>query len=191
MTSPTPESVRWPRRSARLDAFVQDVRYALRALHKYPGFALAAIVTLGLGIGVNTAVFSVVNAIVLRPLPVRDGDRLVVIASRQISSPTLRGVSFADLQDYRPATIDVFEDIAGYSVGFLGLASPGGEPERVLATWVTGHYFPLLDIRPALGRMIRADEGAPGRIDPSSCLDTRPGSADSRAIHRWSAEPSW
>ena len=165
MTSPTPESIPWPRRRARLDAFVQDVRYALRTLHKYPSFALAAIITLGLGIGVNTAVFSVVNAIVLRPLPVRDGDRLVVIASRQTSSRTLRGVSFTDLQDYRPATIDVFEDIAGYSVGFLGLASPGGKPARVLATWVTGHYFPLLDVRPALGRMIRADEGAPGRVD--------------------------
>ena len=165
MTSPTPESIPRPRRRARLDAFVQDVRYALRTLHKSPSFALAALITLGLGIGVNTAVFSVVNAIVLRPLPVRDGDRLVVIASHQTSSRTLRGVSFTDLQDYRAATIDVFEDIAGYSVGFLGLAPPEASPQRVLATWVTGNYFPLLDIRPALGRVIRADEGTPGRVD--------------------------
>ncbi|HJR58362.1 MAG TPA: ABC transporter permease [Vicinamibacterales bacterium] len=150
----------------RLDSLVQDVRYAWRMLHKYPGFALAALLTLGLGIGVNTAVFSVVNAVVLRPLPVRDGDRLVVIASQRTSSRTLRGVSFADLQDYRPAAVDVFEDIAGYSVGFLGLASFGSEPERVLVTWVTGNYFPLLDVRPALGRVLRADEGGPGRIDP-------------------------
>jgi predicted permease len=148
------------------DALVQDLRYGWRMLRQHSAFALAAILTLGLGIGVNTAVFSVVNAIVLRPLPVRDGGRIVVIASQRGSNQTLRGVSFPDLQDYRPATVDVFEDIAGYSVGFLGLASAGGQPERVLATWVTGNYFSLLDIRPALGRAIRADEGTPGRTDP-------------------------
>jgi putative ABC transport system permease protein len=153
-------------RGAFLETLLQDIRYGLRMLRRSPGFALAAIVTLGLGIGVNTAVFSVVNAIVLRPLPVRDTDRLVVVATQRASDRTLRGVSFADLQDYRPATTGVFEDIAGYSVGFLGLASIGSEPERVLATWVTGNYFQLLDLRPALGRVIRADAGVPGRIDP-------------------------
>jgi predicted permease len=147
-------------------AFLQDVRYGWRILRTHRTFALAAIVTLALGIGVNTAVFSVVNAIVLRPLPVRDGDRLVVIASQRTSSRTLRGVSFPDLQDYRPATVNVFEDIAGYSVGFLGLASVGSQPERVLVTWVTGNYFSLLDIHPILGRTIRTDEGTPGRTDP-------------------------
>ena len=111
-------------------AFLQDVRYGWRTLRRQRTFALAAVVTLALGIGVNTAVFSVVNAIVLRPLPVRDGDRLVVIASERTSSRTLRGVSFPDLQDYRPATVNVFEDIAGYGVGFLGLASVGNQPER-------------------------------------------------------------
>jgi len=147
-------------------AILQDARYGWRILRTYRTFALAAIVTLALGIGVNTAVFSVVNAIVLRPLPVRDGDRLVVIASQRTSSQTLRGVSFLDLQDYRPATVDLFEDIAGYSVGFLGLASVGSRPERVLVTWVTGNYFSLLDIHPVLGRTIRTDEGTPGRTDP-------------------------
>ena len=163
---PRPDSMPQADRGAFVETLLQDIRYGLRMLHKSPSFALAAIVTLALGIGVNTAVFSVVNAIVLRPLPVRDGDRLVVIASQHASSRTLLGVSFADLQDYRPPTVDLFEDIAGYSVGFLGLASIGGEPERVLVTWVTGNYFPLLDIRPVLGRVIGADEGAPGRTDP-------------------------
>ncbi len=94
-------------------------------LFKHPTFAIAVIVTLALGVGANTAVFSVVNSIVLRPLPVRAGDRLVVIASHRTSDSdrALRGVSFADLQDYPSATVDVFEDIAGYSVGFVGLAS--------------------------------------------------------------------
>jgi predicted permease len=135
-------------------------------LRKDPGFALAAVVTLGLGIGVNTAVFSVVNAVILRPLSVRDGGGLVSIASQRASTRTLRGISFPDLQDYRAATTDVFEDIAGYRVGFLGLVSNGTRPERVLVTWVTGSYFPLLDISPAVGRLIRPNEGTPGRADP-------------------------
>ena len=166
MRSPRTGSILKARRGTFCETLLQDIRYALRMLHKSPGFALAAIVTLALGIGVNTAVFSVVNAIVLRPLPVRDGGRLVVIASQRASSRTLHGVSFEDLQDYRRATVDLFEDIAGYSVGFLGLAPIGSDPQRVLVTWVTGNYFRLLDIRPALGRVIGGDEGTPGRIDP-------------------------
>ena len=153
-------------RGAFLGTLLQDIGYGLRMLRKSPGFALAAIVTIALGIGVNTAVFSVVNAIVLRPLPVRDADRIVVIASQRASSRTLRGVSFENLQDYRRASPDLFEDIAGYSVGFLGLAPIGSAPRRVLVTWVTGNYFSLLEVRPALGRVIRIDEATPGRIDP-------------------------
>ncbi len=148
-----------------VDALWHDVLFATRLLRKSPIFTVAVVMTLALGVGVNTAVFSVVNAILLRPLPVRDGNRLVVIASQHRSSPTLRGMSFWDVQDYRAATSDVFEDIAGYSVGFLGLTRQGGRPERVLVTWITGNYFPLLDVRPVLGRAIRPDEGGRGRAD--------------------------
>jgi hypothetical protein len=149
---------------------LRDVRYGWRMLRAHRGFTLAAVITLALGIGVNTAVFSVVNAIVFRPLPVRGGHRLVVIASRDTSSRTLRGVSFPDLQDARTATADVFEDVAGYSVGFLGVAADGSQPQRMLVTWVTGNYFSLLDIRPLVGRVIRNGEGAPARTDPVAVL---------------------
>src|SRR5229473_2924343 len=142
-----------------------DICYGIRMLMKSPGVTLIAVLTLGLGVGVNTAVFSVVNAFILRPLPVRDSERLTVLATQRLSTG-LRSVSFPDLQDYRGATGDVFEDIAGYTVGFVGLAPEGGGPERVLVTWVTGNYFPLLDLQPALGRMIRAEEGDPARVDP-------------------------
>lgn len=148
-----------------VDTLWHDVLFATRLLRKSPSFTAAVVLTLALGVGVNTAVFSVVNAIILRPLPVRDGDRLVVIASQNTSNRTLRGISFSDLQDYRAATHDVFEDIAGYSVGFLGLAPQGGRPERVLVSWITGNYFRLLDVRPVLGRVIRPDEGGRGRAD--------------------------
>src|SRR5260370_25480409 len=143
----------------------RDIRYGIRMLMKRPGVTLIAVLTLWLGVGVNTAVFSVVTAFILRPLPVRDSERLTVLATQRLSTGGLRSVSFPDLQDYRGATRDVFEDIAGYTVGFVGLTPEGGRPERVLATWVTGNYFPLLDLQPALVRLIRAAEDDPGRVD--------------------------
>src|SRR5262249_41906679 len=78
-----------------------------------------------------------------------------VIATFRARTPTLGPVSFPDLQDYRASTHYVFEDIAGYSVGFLGLANEEAQPERILVDWVTGNYFPLLGIQPALGRSCR------------------------------------
>jgi predicted permease len=145
-----------------VDTLWQDVLFATRLLRKSPVFTAAVVLTLALAVGVNTAVFSVVNALILRPLPVSNAERLVVLASHNTSNRTLRGMSFPDVQDYRAATGDVFEDIAGYSVGFLGLAPQGGRPERVLVTWITGNYFPLLDVRPVLGRVIRPEEGGRG-----------------------------
>jgi predicted permease len=149
----------------RIDTVWQDIVFAARLLRKSPAFTAAVVLTFALGVGVNTAVFSVVNAIVLRPLPVRDAERIVVIASQDTASRTLGGMSFADLEDYRAASSDIFEGVAGYSVGFLGLAADGDRPSRVLVTWVTGDYFQLLDLRPALGRLVRTDEGGPGRTD--------------------------
>ena len=165
-----------------VDALWHDVVFATRLLRKSPVFSTAVVLTLALGVGVNTAVFSVVNAIILRPLPIRDGNQLVVIASRHTSNPTLSSMSFSDVQDYRAATRDVFEDIAGYSVGFLGLTPQGGRPERVLVTWITGNYFPLLDVRPVLGRVIRPDEVDAAGPTLWSCSDTRHGNADSAVI---------
>jgi predicted permease len=125
---------------------------------------------LALGIGVNTAVFGVVNAIIFRPLPVKDGARLEVIATFRAGTPTLGPVSFRDLQDYRAATHEVFDDIAGYSVGFMGLAHTGGGAEHVLVGRVTGNYFSSLGVHPALGRLIREDEGSPGHGTPLAVL---------------------
>ena len=132
-----------------IDEFLRDTYFALRMLRKSRVFSTVAVATIALGIGVNTAVFGVINAIIFRPLPVKDSARLVVIATFRASTPTLRPVSFPDLQDYRAASREVFDDIGGYTVGFMGLAHQGGGPERVLVTWVTGNYFSLLGIHPA------------------------------------------
>jgi predicted permease len=143
------------------DTLSHDLVFATRLLRKAPVFTAAIVLTLALGVGINTAVFSIVNAIILRPLPVRDSDRLTVLASQNPSSGTLGGMSFADIRDYRAAMGGVFEDIAGYSAGFLGLGreQEGWKPERVLATSVTDNYFSLLDIRPVLGRLIQPGDG--------------------------------
>lgn len=145
---------------------LDDLRYALRSLRNNRTFAFAAVLTLGLGIGVNTAIFSVVNALLFRPLPVRDAERLVVFGSRDPGTTTLGPMSYSDLQDYRTATREILEDVAGYTVGFIGLAPEHGRPARVLVTWVTGNYFELLETQPPLGRVIRTPEGTAGRIDP-------------------------
>jgi predicted permease len=144
---------------------MRDVVLAARLLRRSPIFTAAAVLTFALGIAVNTAVFSVINALMLRPLPVRDSDRLVVVATRRLDTTTLRPVSYQDLQDYRTGSRSVFEDIAGYSAGFVGLSADGRRPERVLVTWVTGNYFSMLDLRPALGRLIHDNEGGPRRSD--------------------------
>ena len=114
--------------------------------------------------------FSVVNAIIFRPLPVKDANRLRVIAATRNSAPTLGPLSFGEMRDYQLGARDVFEDIAGYSVGFIGLAVAHRPPARVLVTWVTGNYFSVLGVRPSLGRLISPEEGLPGRIDRVAVL---------------------
>jgi predicted permease len=149
-----------------VDEFLRDTYFAVRMLMKSRVFSAVAVATIALGIGVNTAVFGVINGIIFRPLPVKDSARVEVIATFRASTPTLRPVSFPDLQDYRAATRQVFDDIGGYAVGFMGLAYQGVGPERVLVTWVTGNYFSLLGIHPALGRLIAEEEGFPGDNAP-------------------------
>src|SRR5688500_15167102 len=153
--------------------FLDDVRYAVRAFRGSRTMAFAIVLTLGLGIGVNTAVFSVVNALLLRPLPEMGGERLVVLGSRGPGTTGLGPMSFSDLQDYRTSTHEVFDDVAGYSVGFIGLAPERAQTARVLVTWVTASDFGLLGIQPALGRLIRSPEGTPGRVDPVVVLGHR------------------
>jgi putative ABC transport system permease protein len=167
-----------------IDELLRDTHFAIRMLRKSPLFAVVIVAMLALGIGVNTAVFGVVNAILFRPLPVKDGARLQVIATYRGKTPALGSVSFPDLLDYRAATRDVFDGIAGYSVGFMGLAYQGRAPARVLVSWVTGNYFSLLGIQPALGRSIREDEASPGPSAPVAVLGY------STWVRRFGADPA-
>lgn len=139
-----------------------DVRYAVKTLLARPGFTLIATATLALGIGANSAIFSVVDAVLLRPLPYVEADDLVVILATRERTGDLRGnIAPADFLDFeREATS--FERMGALGwVGFTTLTG-SGEPERLGNVSVTWGFLPTLGIEPALGRAFRADEDLPG-----------------------------
>src|SRR5712692_10559179 len=124
-----------------MDTLLQDLRYAARSLIKSPGFTIAAVLTLALGIGANTALFSVINAVMLRPLPYQDPGRLVVVNHFYPGLNALRAsVSVPGFRDYS-ARKDIFERAA--IENFVPVNLTGiGEPERVNSTRVSGEFFP-------------------------------------------------
>ena len=141
---------------------VNDLRYAVRMLLKTPGFTIAAVVTLALGIGASTAIFSVVNAVLLRPLCYKDPERLVLIRE---AIPKLGGgsipVSAPDVGDFQQMN-QVFENLAAFEN--LGLDLSGvNEPERLPAARVSSSLFPLLGVPPMLGRSFSSEEDRPGQ----------------------------
>src|SRR6266404_3420497 len=137
----------------------QDVCYGLRTFRARPGFTAVVVITLALGIGANTAIFSAFNALLLRPLPVADVDRLVFgMALREGFDPF--GTSFLDYALYRDEA---------RSLASSGLATQRqfhlvreGEPERVVAAAVTATYLTTLGVKPVAGRLFTADEDRPG-----------------------------
>ena len=169
-----------------LETFGQDLRYATRNLRKNPGFAAVAIATLAVGIGANTAIFSVVNSLFLRPLPVQDPYRLVVLAPREKGSAEFHDLSYPDFRDYR-AQAGGFSDILAYSLGFEGLAVDQ-RPDQVLISYVTGNYFSMLGIQPALGRLILPAEAETAGAAPVLVLGHTYWQRTSTAIPRSSAK---
>ena len=141
---------------------LQDLRYAFRSLIKKPAFAIIAVLTLSLGIGATTAIFTVVQAVLLRPLEYPDADRLVKVVGFDRAEGTVRNLSPADFLDFqRDATS--FERMGAN--GWVGLATiSGGRGEAERAGWVqvTEGFFPTLRVQPAVGRGISADDDRPG-----------------------------
>jgi putative ABC transport system permease protein len=148
-----------------METLVQDVRYAVRALRKRPGFALIAILTLAVGIGANTAIFSVVNATLLRRLPFADPDRIVAISMlppKDVSIGRGRGGEVpwsVPKLDFVREQSHTFSQIAGYTYGSFTLVGQDS-PERIDAEIVTQSYAPLLGIRPLRGRNFLPEEDA-------------------------------
>src|SRR6266540_1985136 len=145
----------------RMESFIQDLRYGVRRLLERPGFMLIVIITIALGIGMNTAIFSVVNAILLRPLPGRDSDRLVVINHSYPKINATTGVSAASFIDYSGRG-DVFESASALQNVSFNLTGQG-EPERIQGRRGSASYFQTIGIDPELGRTFLPEEEQPGK----------------------------
>jgi predicted permease len=137
-----------------LESLAQDVRYGLRGLRKSPGFTVVAIITLALGIGATTAIFSVVNTVLLRPLPYQDAQRIARIQTISPMFPEFQmGESIPDFEDIG-AGARSFETLAAYQEKPVNLTGPG-EPEQISAAAISAEFLPLLGVSPALGRGIQ------------------------------------
>lgn len=145
------EECRDMRRVRLIEDLWQDFRFSLRSLLKRPGFTAIALLALALGIGANTAIFSLVNAVILQPLPYRDPDRLISVYGTRNRS-TQGSVGPTDFLDYRSQN-KTFEQFAASGSMMLPMNLTGsGEPERLNASIITGNYFDTFGVRPALGR---------------------------------------
>lgn len=150
-----------------MEDLIQDLRYGLRQLRRNPGFTVVAITTLALGIGANTAIFSVVNSVLLQPLPYRDSARLVMVyhvpPAKSFPGMTRFAVSPANYLDWRKQN-RVFDPIAIY--GFHGMNLTGRvQPESVIAAKVPADFFKVLGVRPRVGRAFTPDEEQPGHAN--------------------------
>lgn len=151
------ESVRDVRAGAWLDILIQDIRYAFRTLRKNPGFTSVAVLTLALAAGANTAIFSVVNGVLLKPLPYTDPVRLVTLWERHPAFPQFLTVAPANFYDWRAQSAS-FEKMAALDPYPDFILNGAGEPHRLAGAAVTADFFPLLGVKMALGRGFRATE---------------------------------
>jgi putative ABC transport system permease protein len=155
------EQVRQARLGYHWETWWQDLRYALRMLRKNPGFTAAAVVTLALGIGANTAIFSVCNAVLLKPLPYSEPGRIVMLwEQRRGESPG--GVAPANFVDWREQTHS-FDEVAAISPFSSFILAGQNEPARLRGAAVTSNFFTLLGVRLALGRNFMVEEDRPDR----------------------------
>src|SRR6185436_4162875 len=145
-----------------MPTLLQDFRFAIRMLLKNPGFTAVAVLTLALGIGANTAIFSVVSSVLLRPLPCKDPDRLVTVWERSVKKGyEMNHAGAATFLDWK-AQSTVFESMAAFGIE-EGLSLTGDhEPERINAVPVSANLFDVLGVTPTLGRTFRVEEETPG-----------------------------
>src|SRR5262245_24769998 len=139
-----------------MESLWRDLRYSVRLLLKKPGFTLLVMLTLALGIGANSLVFSLVFSTILKPLPVNQPDELVVLATKQPYSTSYDSVSYPDYKDYAQNNRS-FSDLIAYTPLPLSLRV-SDQNERIWGEIVTANYFSLLGIQPVVGRVFRGDD---------------------------------
>ena len=149
------------RRKNMIGDLWQDLRYGARSLRKNPGFTAIAVITLALGIGANTAIFSVVNGVLLRPLPYPEPDHLLIVHGISLQAAQEKSpMCAADFLDWKSQN-QVFESLAGFSASRFNYT--GGEtPEQIEGAWVTSAFFATIGVQPALGRAFLPGEDMPG-----------------------------
>jgi predicted permease len=156
----TKGDVRASRIGSGLDALLMDIRYAARGIRNAPGLAAVIVSTLALGIGANTAIFSIVRSMLIQPLPYRDADRLTFIWLGASRAGPVSGPDFHDLR----TSNHTFSDLGGiWASGTVALTGEA-EPEELRASFVTMNFFQLLGIEAAVGRTFRPEDGAPGAL---------------------------
>jgi predicted permease len=154
-----------------MEALIQDIRYGLRVLKQNPGFTAVAILTLALGIGANTAIFSVVDAVLVRPLPYPEPQRMFMVCqTRPEMGATKNGVSFPNYLDWTRATTS-FEALVALRATTFALAGHGAAT-YVEAAAVTASYFPVFRVQPLLGRTLEAADDVPG-ASPAAVISER------------------
>jgi predicted permease len=146
-----------------METFAQDVRYALRTMRRTPAFTAAAVLSLAIGVGANTAIFSVASALLLRPLPYRDADRLAILWNRSpglgITEDWFSTAQYFDIKSAQSG----FDDVA-IAIGANYNLTGDGEPERIGTIRVSSNLLPLLGVGPVLGRFFEPSEDSPGRM---------------------------
>jgi len=148
-----------------MNTLKNDVLFGARMLRKSPAFTVVAVLTLALGIGANTTIFSLVNWLLLRPMPVTHPEQISELAFRQRHGNTQNQFSVPDYRMIRSQTSNVFSDLAGYQIGMDGF-STGGRADRLMTYYVTGNFFRMLNMQPALGRLFLPEEGENIESDP-------------------------
>jgi predicted permease len=148
-----------------IENLVRDVRFALRMLRKSPGFTAVAVLTIGLGIGANTAIFSMVNSFLLRPLPVREPDQLTVLGFQLKKGALQTSFSYPELEDLRAQSCSVFSDVFATGLSEGGLTF-NGKTEPIILNHVSGNFFSALGVQPLLGRFVIPSEGSITTMSP-------------------------
>ena len=152
-----------------METLLQDIHYGLRMLRKSPGFTAVAVITLALGIGANTTIFSMVNSFLLRPLPVPDPGQITTLTETQKDGTNNDVFSVPEYRDIRSQSSDVFSNLLAYQFGMDGLTA-NGKTDRILSNYVSGNYFSTLRLKPTLGRLILPSEGEVLGADPVMVL---------------------
>ena len=158
------------RKRTMTDTLLQDIRFALRLWRRRPTFAAVAILTLALGVGANTAMFSIVNAVLLRPLPYPNADRLITVFTK--STNFRQGLlSYQEYEEIRrqSRSIEAIGLVLGQSVNITG----SSEPQRLVGTFASGAFFDVLGLKAERGRLFSEEDSAPGTVKPVVVLSHR------------------